>query len=560
MADGYESVPVVMTIAGSDSGGGAGIQADLKTFTALGCYGTSVVTALTAQNTQGVQGVHAIPPAFVEQQLTSVLSDIAVKAFKTGMLANAGVTATIAHTLRTSNAAPISLVCDPVCVSTSGHTLLEPDALATMVRDLFPLAALITPNKAEAELLISHTHPERPAIRSLDDMVGAAHALLELGPRAVLLKGGHLTVCMADARAAMAARPEVVLDRTGLLTENMEILLVVERDPEQAELVADVLCEAVEGGAVETTVFLRPRLESTSTHGTGCTLSAAIACGLARGETVVDAVRTAAAYTHDGIAASFPIAATQGHGPLNHMHPILRRSIPRPTESNPHPFVRLLIRKHAGIWKDYVQHDFVRQLGEGTLAKEHFVHFIKQDYLYLKYYARAHGLLAAKSPEYDKIAASAEIMLHIIRESTMHRTFCAQWGVSPEELDSTPESPACTAYGAYILDIGLRGDASQLLMALAACLLGYGEVGLWLRREAARLDSWVKLAGNPYHKWIEDYSGADYQAAVKVGIERIEEMAQDDPPSPKRFQEWSAVWEKCTRLEKGFWDMAMTLS
>ncbi|KAI0062018.1 hypothetical protein BV25DRAFT_1804558 [Artomyces pyxidatus] len=558
--------PAVMTIAGSDSSGGAGIQADLKTFTALGCYGTSVITALTAQNTVGVQGVHSVPPAFVEQQMRSVLDDIKVVAIKTGMLSDAGVTAAVAQGLRTaySSSHMPPLVCDPVCVSTSGHTLLQPDAVDTMVHLLFPLATIITPNKSEAELLVSRFASGKSSagaiIDSLEGMLNAAQTLLALGPRAVLLKGGHLTVSSAEVEMFLPSHPDLSVERDGILGPNMEILLVTEEDPADIDLVVDILCQ-YEG---PTTLFLRPRLDSTSTHGTGCTLSAALACALGRGDTIADAVKFAAAYTHQGIATAVPMG--QGHGPLNHMHPVLPRSVLKQVppsvrwRHNPHPFVRMLIQTNADVWKQYVQHDFVRQLGQGTLSRESFVHFIKQDYLYLKYYSRAHGLLAAKSSEFDEIASSAEIILHIARESAMHKQFCAQWGVSPEELENTPESPACTAYGAYIIDIGLRGDASRLLMALAACLLGYGEVGLWLKREAARPESWVKLEGNPYLKWIEDYSGEDYQRAVKVGIERIEAMAANDPPSLKRLEEWRLVWEKCTLLEKGFWDMAINMS
>ncbi|KAI0317477.1 Phosphomethylpyrimidine kinase-domain-containing protein [Amylostereum chailletii] len=559
MSSTNDTVLAILTIAGSDSSGGAGIQADLKTFTSLGCYGASAITALTAQNTVGVQDVHPVPPAFVQQQISSVLDDTSVRAIKTGMLYDAAVVEAVVRTLKEKfgETAQPPLVCDPVCVSTSGHTLLRTDAIASLVRALFPLATVITPNKAEAELLRAHQAGLPSAeIGTLEDMLDAAQGLLELGPRAVLLKGGHLAVGAAEVARTIARRPDVVVDRDGILGENMEILLALgsERRLGGAGLVVDVLCER----GAPTTVFVRPRLDSTSTHGTGCTLSAALACALGRGLSVQQAVKEAATYTHQGIAAAFPVG--HGHGPLNHMHPILPRALPQPTPSNPHPFVRFLIQSNAPIWKAYVEHDFVKQLGRGTLPRASFVHFLRQDYLYLKYYSRAHGLLAAKSSEYDGIGAAARTILHIVEESAMHKAYCEQWGISPAELERTPESPACTAYGAYIVDVGLRGDASRLVMALAACLLGYGEVGLWLKREAARPDSWVRLEGNPYRKWIDDYTGAAYQDAVKGGIERIEAMAAADPPSPRRLREWSEVWERCTRLEKQFWDMGLELS
>ncbi|TFY64232.1 hypothetical protein EVJ58_g2760 [Rhodofomes roseus] len=548
-----ESVrPAVLTIAGSDSSGGAGIQADLKTFTALGCYGSSVITALTAQNTTGVQGVHPCPPEFVKQQLQSILDDIELKAIKTGMLHDASIVHVTAETLKAYYGASIPpLVVDPVCVSTSGHTLLQSEAVATMVSELFPLAALITPNKSEAELLLSHCgSPSK--LESVEDMLPAAKTLLYTGCKAVLLKGGHITATMSEVKRISADHPEIQIVREGLLGGNMEILQISEEDPSSKALVIDVLQEAD-----STTLFVRPRVESKSTHGTGCTLSSALACALGRGKDFIEATRSATVYIHLGIETADPIG--QGHGPLNHMHPIVIRSVPQPTPSVPHPLTRILIDSCRETWKAYVEHEFVKQLGQGTLAKECFLHFIKQDYLYLRYYARAYALLAAKSSTFSSIQAATATIITVINEVTMHRAYCAQWGITEDELKATPESPATTAYGAFILDTGLQGDASRLVMALVACLLGYGEVGLWLKKEAARPDSWVKLENNPYRKWIDDYSGEDYQKAVKLGLDAIEAMAVADPPSPVRFQEWQSTWERCVRLEQGFWDMSMGL-
>ncbi|KAJ6606148.1 Phosphomethylpyrimidine kinase-domain-containing protein [Mycena vulgaris] len=531
----------ILTIAGSDSGGGAGIQADLRTFAALGHYGTSALTALTAQNTVGVQGVHGVPPDFVEQQIHSVLDDLDIHAIKTGMLFDAENTKATVRALKTHYAGRTipPLVCDPVCVSTSGHTLLAPEALQVLTEDLFPLTTLITPNKPEAELLLS-----RP-IESLEDMLSAASDLLSRGPRAVLLKGGHMTATFADLDALAHAHPELRVTREGLYAENMEILAV--NGPQHETLVVDVLCEA--GGLA--TVLSRPRIKSTSTHGTGCTLSAAIASALAGGMTVSDAVISATAYTHLGIATALKIGA--GHGPLNHLHSVSPMGIPPRTPGNPYPFTQLLISGSAVIWKEYVEHEFVQRLGKGTLPQACFIHFIKQDYHYLKYYARAYSLLAAKSDAFPLIESATHTIMNVLREIATHRTFCAEFGISGDELERTEESAATTAYGCYLIDIGIQGDTTKLLMALLACLLGYGEVGLWLTRAG----SGAILDGNPYRRWIEDYSGPDYQAAVREGLETIEARAVADPPSPARLSEWCAVWNRCTRLEKAFWDMAL---
>ncbi|KAI0648441.1 Phosphomethylpyrimidine kinase-domain-containing protein [Trametes meyenii] len=545
--------PVVLTIAGSDSSGGAGIQADLKTFTAFGCYGMSVITALTAQNTTGVQGVHPSPPDFIEKQIHSVLDDIEVQAIKIGMLFDADNTRAVARTLKAhyANATLPPLVVDPVCVSTSGHTLLAPEAVAVLIEELFPLATLITPNKPEAELLLSQKDiPFK--ISTLEDMISASEKLLFLGSKAVLLKGGHVELTFSDVEQLAAARADVAVVREELLLDNMEILRAHEKDFATRPLVVDVLREAE-----RTILFVSPRIESKSTHGTGCTLAAAIASLLGNGQSVAEATRQGTSFTHVGIETAFPVG--HGHGPLNHLHALTPRLVPPPTASNPHPLTRILIQSASQTWKDYVEHDFVKQLAQGTLPRECFLHFIKQDYLYLRYYARAYGLLVAKSATYGAIESATQTIINVINEVATHKAFCAQWGITEADLAATPESPSTTAYGAFLLDTGLQGDSAKLVMALAACLLGYGEVGLWLKKEAAKPDSWVKLGGNPYLRWIEDYSGEHYQGAVRLGLETIEALAVADPPNALRFREWCAIWEKCTRLEKGFWDASLKL-
>ena len=258
-----------------------------------------MVVALTAQNTTGVQAVHSCGPQFIEQQasalpymamtqvltlpacqLHSVLDDVEIKAMKTGMLFDAASIRAVVGTLKAhyaSKAMP-PLVCDPVCVSTSGHTLLQPDAVEVMISELFPVTYLVTPNKSEAELLLS-TRGLPATIGTLEEMLDAAKNLHTLGPQAVLLKGGHLTVTIADIDRVSAAQSGLHVVRDGLFEENMEILQLAEGESSEARIVVDVLHTTG-----STTLYIRPRIESTSTHGTGCTLSAAVVCGLSRGE------------------------------------------------------------------------------------------------------------------------------------------------------------------------------------------------------------------------------------------------------------------------------------
>ncbi|MGH7672180.1 MAG: bifunctional hydroxymethylpyrimidine kinase/phosphomethylpyrimidine kinase [Gemmatimonadales bacterium] len=257
---------VALTIAGSDSGGGAGLQADLKTFHQFGVFGTSVVTAVTAQNTVGVRAWEALPARLVAQQIDALAEDLAPLAVKSGMLGSAELVETVAAGIARHRFP--DYVLDPVMVATSGDRLLEPEAEALIARRLVPLAALVTPNLDEAAMLAGEE------VRTADQMERAARALVRMGARAALVKGGHL------------AGTEVV----------------------------DVL---VTDGAVRR--FTRPRIDTTSTHGTGCTLSAAIAAGLALGRPLEQAVSDALDFVYRAMAAAPGLG--RGHGPLNHFVP-----------------------------------------------------------------------------------------------------------------------------------------------------------------------------------------------------------------------------------------------
>jgi len=276
MAETLPSLPIAMTIAGSDSSGGAGIQADLKTFTALGVYGASALTALTAQNTRGVDGVMAVPPAFVTAQLDSVLSDLTVGATKTGMLANAGIILAVADSLQSCPEIP--LVCDPVMIATTGDVLLEPDAIDALRERLIPRAALITPNIPEAARLLGCEEAG-----DVDEMARQAEALRSLGCGAVLLKGGHSSGKMA----------------TDLLVHS--------------------------GGM---TRLEAPRIPTSNTHGTGCTLAAAITALLAAGENLEQAVRRAKTYVWRALEAGAGLRIGHGSGPVDHLFAIRRQPMP----------------------------------------------------------------------------------------------------------------------------------------------------------------------------------------------------------------------------------------
>ena len=258
----------VLIIAGSDSGGGAGIQADIKAVTALGGFAATAISALTAQNTQGVYGVLGIEPDFIRQQIDLVMDDIGADCIKTGMLHNSAVIAAVAEALSSLDPRP-PLVVDPVMVAQSGDTLLDPDATTALTERLIPLATLITPNLPEAGWLLNRK------VGTVDHMEPAAADLIKLGPDAVLLKGGHLT----------------------------------------DDLLTDVL--VTPGSASR---FQHPRIDTVHTHGTGCTLASAIATGLAQGLALEDAVTRAQAYLQEAIRTAPGLG--RGHGPVNHGHTV----------------------------------------------------------------------------------------------------------------------------------------------------------------------------------------------------------------------------------------------
>lgn len=263
-------IPNVLSIAGSDPSGGAGIQADLKTFSALGCYGMAVITSLTAQNTQGVTGVVDVPPAFVKQQIDTIFEDIDVSAVKIGMLSNTEIMEAVADALEQHK--PPFIILDPVMVATSGDSLITSDAVETLKKRLIPMADLITPNIPEAEKLMR---------KAVIDMEVAAENLCDLGCQAALIKGGHL----------------------------------------KGEVMRDVLFSK---GLVK--VFETTRIETNNTHGTGCTLSSAITAYVAHGYPIDKACESAKNYITEALRNADQLSVGKGHGPTNHLYSLVEDS------------------------------------------------------------------------------------------------------------------------------------------------------------------------------------------------------------------------------------------
>ncbi|KAJ4323352.1 trifunctional hydroxymethylpyrimidine kinase/phosphomethylpyrimidine kinase/thiaminase [Fusarium piperis] len=423
----------VLVIAGSDSSGGAGLEADQKVIAAHGCYAMTATTALTAQNTQGVKAIHVIPAGFVAQQIEACVEDVGVDVVKTGMLA-AAETVEMVEKIIVKHNIP-ALVVDPVMVSTSGATLLPNEAVQHLCKHLLPHTTVLTPNIPEAFLILSQNGHSAPEVRNVEDLEAVARSIQALGPKWVLVKGGHAP--MKEDLTAAAAE-------------------------EERRFVVDVLV----GGDNEVIRVQSPYQASTSTHGTG----SAIASNLAKGLDAPKAVRSACRYIEAAIRTAPGLG--KGHGPLNHFHSTYTLPFA------PGYFIEWLLERPdvRDVWREFVYHPFVMAIGDGTLPLESFKGYIVQDYLYL----------------------AAEIVQHIMRELKLHTSYCESFGISMAEIQATEEKQACTAYTRYVLDIGQNGDWLGLQVALAPCLLGYGAVARMLRdhkdtvRENNTYWAWIK--------------------------------------------------------------------
>lgn len=347
-----------LTIAGSDSGGGAGIQADLKTFAARGVYGLSALTSVTAQNTVGVQGIYTLSPEAVVTQITSVLSDIGANAIKTGMLANAEIIEAVADQL--THHSDIPLVVDPVMVAKSGVPLLDPAAVAVLIERLFPLATVLTPNLHEVQALLHEV------VSDVEGMKRAAVRLRAMGPEYVVVKGGHLTGKAVD-----------------VLYDGRSFRL-----------------------------FEAERVETNNTHGTGCTFASAIAAELAKGLSVEEAVEEAKAYLTNAIRHAEPIGA--GHGPVHHFHALYREAEKQDVLNGLSAAVRRLESAQAGLLVPEVQSNLGMGLAGAKMPAE--VAAFPGRLIRLR-----QDLRSVAAPEFGASSHIAKIVLTVLRHDPTKR-------------------------------------------------------------------------------------------------------------------------------------------
>ncbi|KAK4226097.1 Rapamycin-insensitive companion of mTOR, N-term-domain-containing protein [Podospora fimiseda] len=473
--------PRILVIAGSDSSGGAGLEADQKVIAAHGCYAMTATTALTAQNTLGVHDVHYVPVEFLKKQIDVVVGDLGVDVVKTGMLASNGCIEVVAEALKKYEVK--NSVVDPVMIATSGSALLPSTALTTLREVLLPLTTILTPNIPEARLLLADAGIGHIPIERIEDLEKIGLAVRSLGPKWVLIKGGHCP-----------------------FKKNGEVA----NEEGEKERVVDCLV-----GEEEVVWIESPYYDTKHTHGTGCSLASAIASNLRKGIDMRDAVRSACRYVEAGIKSAPGLG--KGNGPLNHFHSVYTMPF------SPDHFIEYLLERPdvAPVWKRYIAHPFVMAMGDGTLPIESFKGYLIQDYLYLVCYplftlqihfARANALASYKAKSLQDIAASAAIVTHIFKEMQLHVNYCEGFGITKDDMENTEEKEACTAYTRYVLDIGNSEDWLALQISMAPCLLGYGAIAKHLHTSPQS-----KRDGNVYWTWIENYVADDYLLAVKTG-------------------------------------------
>lgn len=459
------SVPRVLSIAGSDPSGGAGVQADLKSIAANGGYGMAVLTALTAQNTQGVRAVHVPPADFLRAQLDAVSEDIVIDAVKIGMLAETEVIRAVGEWL--DRVRPPVVVLDPVMVATSGDRLLSPDA-EWELRGLLGRATLITPNLAELAVLTG-----RDIVDWADGILAAEELSAEIGA-AVLVKGGHLT----------------------------------------GDEAPDALVDAHRGLRQELT---GPRIVTASTHGTGCSLSSALATLLARGSEPEEAVRAARAWLRESLRAGDGLRVGRGHGPISHFAGLWDRgrTATRPEATD---IAADWWQEVAGIRAGIDELPFIRALADGSLERTPFLSYLAQDALYLRDYARVLAEAARLAPTSAEQAFWAE-SAHgsIVGELELHASWLTpSQGVSAATFAAEP-SAVTTAYLDHLRSIAFGGDYGEIVAAVLPCFWLYTDLGR--RLHTGELGEYATDPQHPYASWLATYADPAFERATRTAIE-----------------------------------------
>ncbi len=463
--------PRVLSIAGTDPTGGAGVQADLKSIAANGGYGMAVVTALVAQNTRGVRSVHTPPVGFLREQLDAVADDVVIDAVKIGMLGDARIIEAVATWLRETTTGPVVL--DPVMVATSGDRLLRQDAEAAM-RALLPLVDLVTPNLPELAVLADEPVAERWA-----DALAQARRVSERAGVIVLVKGGHLS--------GVVDCPDALVDAGGGLDDGRSLI-----------------------------EFDGPRVATTNTHGTGCSLSSAMATLVARTGSWSEALGTAKAWLTSSLEAADALEVGAGSGPINHFATLWESAGIGARRADGAELV-------AGWWDEITELraridrlPFVATLADGTLDPARFAWYLQQDAIYLRAYSRvlARASALAPTPE-EQVFWATGAAGSIEAEMELHRTWLDASAAAGEEAEP---SATTTAYLDHLHAASVDGDYGRVIAAVLPCYWIYQDLGERLVQ--------ASHAEHPFAAWLDTYADPAFAIATARAIEIVAEAAE----------------------------------
>lgn len=501
--------PRVLSIAGTDPTGGAGVQADLKSIAAAGGFGMAAVTALVAQNTHGVRSVHTPPREFLREQLACVFDDVTVDAVKIGMLGDVETIGVVADTLA---AHPVPhVILDPVMVASSGDRLLDVDAEAA-VRDLVHHVDVITPNLRELAVLCD----AEPAA-DLQEALSQAAGLAAGTGTVIIVKGGHLTGTAAD---------NAVVHPDG----------TVHHVP-------------------------TPRVDTRNTHGTGCSLSAALATRIAAGETVDTALEWSTRWLHEAIRHADGLDVGGGQGPVDHFHrvrrleaaagttpwPHLTGGLPGGPAPTPHlspagPHTQAMWEATGDVWGEIMDLSFIRQLRDGTLPHRDFAFYLDQDAQYLNRYSRALALLSANASDQEgQIGWSEGARAVLAGEAQLHRDWLGTHGVTV-----TAPSPVTLAYTNFLVASCSVEPYAVGAASVLPCYWLYAEIGFELVRD--------NHPEHPYHAWLKTYSGEEFIEGARAAIARTERALAAASPA-EREQAKAAYLNACV-YEREFFAQA----
>ena len=498
-------IPRVLAIAGSDPSGGAGIQADLKSIAANGGYGMAAITALTAQNTQGVRSVHVPPASFLTAQLEAISDDITIDAVKIGMLGDAAVIGAVRSWLE--KVRPGVVVLDPVMVATSGDRLLQESAEAAL-HELLPLADLITPNLAELGILLGE-----PRAADWAAALEQGKRLAALTGTTVLVKGGHLPATGTRETGAPndGGCPDALVNTGGVLGQ-------------------------------ETVVVPGERIDTRNSHGTGCSLSSAMATVRARTGDWEAALREVKPWLLGALREAGRLAVGAGNGPVHHFH-----HLPHPADA-PHPaegdFAAVLAGHTADELDSIYGLDFIRGLADGSLPEHEFAYYLGQDALYLNGYARVLSRAAALAPsEAEQLFWSRSAQQCLEVESELHRTWLAGRAVETEP------GPVTKAYVDHLHAASLAGSYGVLVAAALPCFWLYAEVGATLHREF--LDAGAP-ASHPYADWLRTYADEAFAESTRRAIRYTDAAARSGSEAERSAM--AVAFRHSSRYEVEFFD------